>query len=344
METADQPGRMSGETSFTNSSTPTDTNLATDNQTTSSSTNSLPPFVIRTTTFLPQLPGGLNNGSEGNLDNNGFLDKLPVDQYYANHIIELSVDCLQCICEASSDTFNCTEAANPSTPSSFYSSAYKISADTPPPPPPPQPILFFKLHRQRSVAQMNRTTSNRPRFRDRSHEPLYFRYTNNGAFDTSEEARIEYKALVHPTKPIKSPVTLVSRAIDPNLSEEGKTLVRRSLAPTVNSQDLLEICPNEKQGCGPFGLTKRYWIDAGAPMYRGAANDFDRCAYSAECAAGSVAKYISRNSADCTKDGRLSCADFGLIHKFKDKCSDLEVLNSDYYRKYDKCLNRLGLH
>lgn len=213
-----------------------------------------------------------------------------------------------------------------------------MSADTPPPPPPPQPI-FFKLHRQRSVAQLNRTTS--PRFRDRSSETLYFRYTNNGAFDTSDEARIEYKALIHPSKPDKKDVVMAIRTIDPE--KDARSFVGRSLPPT-NSQDLLEICPNEKLGCGPFGLTKRYWIDAGAPMYRGAANDFDRCAYSAECAAGSVAKYISRNSADCTKDGRLSCADFGLIHKFKDKCADLSVLNSDYYRKFEKCLLKLGLH
>jgi hypothetical protein len=211
-----------------------------------------------------------------------------------------------------------------------------MSADTPPPPPPPQPV-FFKLQRQRN-SPIHHVQISSKKLQDKTSEPHYFQYMNNGQFEMTDDARIEYKALGdNRIASVNRPRVSISSRIRRSLVESPSSL-------TDDVHEALEICPNEKSGCGPFGLTKRYWIDAGAPMYRGAANDFDRCAYSAECAAGSVAKYISRNSADCTKDGRLSCADFGLIHKFKDKCADLSVLNSDYYRRFDKCLTKLALH
>lgn len=102
------PGRLSLDTetsaaiSSSTNSVSTEINLTNDNGTTS---GSLPPFVIRPTTSssVSQSQESLspNNATDAGNENNSFLDKFPVDQYYANHVIELSVDCLQCICEAS---------------------------------------------------------------------------------------------------------------------------------------------------------------------------------------------------------------------------------------------------
>lgn len=75
------------------------------------SSTSLPPFVIRPTTtgnFGLNTSYSLDVPSEGS-----FFDKLPVDQYYANHIIELSVECLQCICEVIHHSYSFTITFQP---------------------------------------------------------------------------------------------------------------------------------------------------------------------------------------------------------------------------------------
>lgn len=68
--------------------------------------------------------------------------------------------------------------------------------------------------------------------------------------------------------------------------------------------------------------------------------DQERCAESIECSIQTVEKFVTKFSQDCTRDGRLTCADHGLIHRFKEKCTDLNSLNTDYYRKLERCLEQ----
>ena len=172
------------------------------------------------------------------------------NQYYSINFVDLSTDCLQCICEASSDHYNCTQILT-----SHYSSAYYSAAVQPQPP----RIVYLK--------------------------------TNN----------------------------------------------------RMPKDDQLD---EEKSDYNPFSITKLHFLESmiNTFWYKGAAGDWERCAESIECSIEAVSKYVTRFSMDCTKDGRLSCADFGLIHRFKDKCADLNVLNTDYYRKFEKCLIKFGLH
>lgn len=67
-----------------------------------------------------------------------------LNQYYSGQVVDLSNDCLQCICEASSEGYNCSQILN--APSNFYFSAYKIA-------PPPQ-IVYLKTNNR-----MPKTTS-----------------------------------------------------------------------------------------------------------------------------------------------------------------------------------------
>lgn len=67
-----------------------------------------------------------------------------LNQYYSSHVVDLSQDCLHCICEASSEGYNCSQILN--APSNFYFSAYKMA-------PPPQ-IVYLKTNNR-----MPKTTS-----------------------------------------------------------------------------------------------------------------------------------------------------------------------------------------
>lgn len=230
-------------------------------------------------------------------------------QYYSNHVVDLSSDCLQCICEASSDNYNCSQILNPS--SSFYFPAYKMSSFdgvySSFSPPPPQ-IVYLKSNTRMPKEKIQKSLN---------------LFTNGKNFNL-----------------VKLFKSKASKSNDKDADD--KEFFAGDLKGDLKGD---RNCDSNK-GCGPFMISKLHFLEAmiNTFWYRGAALDWQRCGESIECSIETVSKFVTKFSMDCTKDGRLSCADFGLIHKFRNECADLNVLNTEYYRKFEKCLLKLSLH
>lgn len=140
-----------------------------------------------------------------------------LNQYYSSHVVDLSTDCLQCICEASSN-YNCSQVLNP--PSNFYFSSYKIA-------PPPQIVYLKTNNRMPKITSLNTLSQ--------------------------------------------------MNSLKRNLIK----LIRNSDLE-ANLDDKFKLCDNDKQGCGPFSITKLHFLESmtNTFWYRGAAGDWERCAES----------------------------------------------------------------
>ncbi|RWS30551.1 Destabilase-like protein [Leptotrombidium deliense] len=91
--------------------------------------------------------------------------------------------------------------------------------------------------------------------------------------------------------------------------------------------------------CGPFRITHNYWSKAGAPGSDPTNPfDFENCANNIHCAIQTVKSYLQKRTVDCNRDGRITCDDFALIHKFgANRCAQDSLLNTTFWRKYKTC-------
>ncbi|KAK7868956.1 hypothetical protein R5R35_002589 [Gryllus longicercus] len=70
--------------------------------------------------------------------------------------------------------------------------------------------------------------------------------------------------------------------------------------------------------CGPFGVSRIYWHEAGRPVLPH--DDPDRkeayadCAQVYKCASLIVTQYMNKLAKDCNGDGRVNCDDFAMSH------------------------------
>ncbi|RWS12528.1 Destabilase-like protein [Dinothrombium tinctorium] len=97
-------------------------------------------------------------------------------------------------------------------------------------------------------------------------------------------------------------------------------------------------CENDQSACGVYQIDKVYWAASGRYGYRGAANDFERCAKNKQCAGEIVRRYLSKHAFDCNRDGHLNCVDFVLIHKKGPKyCADKDIFENDYWYRFESC-------
>ncbi|KYN27916.1 Lysozyme [Trachymyrmex cornetzi] len=99
--------------------------------------------------------------------------------------------------------------------------------------------------------------------------------------------------------------------------------------------------------CGPFYITKQYWIDAGRPYVNGGQSDNDNedtfrsCAKDAYCAARTVENYMAIFSRDCTGNGIINCDDYVRIHRLgASGCTN--TLHSVYENTYKLCIQTVG--
>ncbi|KAK9701282.1 Destabilase [Popillia japonica] len=80
-------------------------------------------------------------------------------------------------------------------------------------------------------------------------------------------------------------------------------------------------CPAEPLGCasgycGPFQISKQYWLDAvkGTPLDTNDDATYETCVNTYDCASKVVKYYIARFAKDCNSDGVTTCEDFLMIN------------------------------
>ncbi|XP_011696023.1 PREDICTED: lysozyme-like [Wasmannia auropunctata] len=96
--------------------------------------------------------------------------------------------------------------------------------------------------------------------------------------------------------------------------------------------------------CGPFLITKQYWIDAGKiDLIRGEPSDNDdddsyrSCVNDVFCAGLTVQAYMSKFRRDCTGNGIIDCNDYVRLHRFgASGCT--KSLHKIYERMYKTCI------
>ncbi|XP_067011534.2 uncharacterized protein [Anabrus simplex] len=92
--------------------------------------------------------------------------------------------------------------------------------------------------------------------------------------------------------------------------------------------------------CGPFTLSRLYWLDAGQPVLPednpAREQSFENCAQDYDCAKRVVRAYMSKFKQDCNEDGSVNCDDFAMIHYNGGyKCGT--NLTNEFGRKYFNC-------
>ncbi|XP_021948031.1 lysozyme [Folsomia candida] len=106
--------------------------------------------------------------------------------------------------------------------------------------------------------------------------------------------------------------------------------------------NLTTRCISSDKYCGPFLISKPYWLDAGQltikfdePSRDGA---FFACATDPICAAQTVRTYMLRYQTDCNNDGIIDCDDMGRTHLMgADDCSNQRVTSTPFFKRFRKC-------
>ncbi|KAI4469595.1 destabilase-related [Holotrichia oblita] len=65
--------------------------------------------------------------------------------------------------------------------------------------------------------------------------------------------------------------------------------------------------------CGPYKISKSYYIDATKDTPLEGKQDFETCTNNLKCAKELVTNYMARYGQDCNDDGVTDCLDFGMI-------------------------------
>merc|ERR1712072_837501 len=71
--------------------------------------------------------------------------------------------------------------------------------------------------------------------------------------------------------------------------------------------------------CGPFLLSKPFWVDGGSCVLEGDSptdqGAWRRCALDIICSANTIRSYINRFGKDCNGDALVTCEDYTMTHK-----------------------------
>ncbi|XP_075211031.1 invertebrate-type lysozyme 3-like [Lycorma delicatula] len=114
------------------------------------------------------------------------------------------------------------------------------------------------------------------------------------------------------------------------------------ICEAVSYCNVTNIC-DEDGSCGPFRITKPFWIDAGKPILRlddaERPEAFTRCAFDLTCAGKAVFEYMKKYKLDCNGDGEINCVDYARIHRYGS--GDFCKKELDIFVKEDlfSCLN-----
>ncbi|XP_055599146.1 lysozyme 2-like [Uranotaenia lowii] len=95
--------------------------------------------------------------------------------------------------------------------------------------------------------------------------------------------------------------------------------------------------------CGPFSISRAYWIDSGKVVKE--RDDADRwgayedCANEYECATAIITQYMEKYGKDCNNDGLVDCVDYAMLH-INGGPTCHTPLNADFRRKFGRCLQQ----
>jgi len=95
--------------------------------------------------------------------------------------------------------------------------------------------------------------------------------------------------------------------------------------------------------CGPFYISKGFWVDGGRCVIKGDnPNDgqsWKRCAKDLVCAANTIRSYINRFGKDCNGDSLVTCDDYTMIHKNGGWNCGNNLQGTDFWNIYLQCKN-----
>merc|ERR1711983_474718 len=105
--------------------------------------------------------------------------------------------------------------------------------------------------------------------------------------------------------------------------------------------DKTAACINGGSLCGPFLISRGFWVDAGQCVLD---NDnpsdpqaWRRCALDLVCAANTIRSYINRFGKDCNGDQLVTCEDYVMIHKNGGWNCGKSLQGSKFFNIFQEC-------
>uniref|UniRef100_T1JAY4 lysozyme n=1 Tax=Strigamia maritima TaxID=126957 RepID=T1JAY4_STRMM len=105
-----------------------------------------------------------------------------------------------------------------------------------------------------------------------------------------------------------------------------------------------EVSGCEGGFCGPYKISREYWIDAGRPGFyvAGDPRAFTACGVNKTCAERTIQNYMNLFRRDCNTDGRIDCWDFARIHLAGPaNCHANWVERTPFWEKFVECQEEL---
>ncbi|XP_052872413.1 lysozyme-like [Anopheles cruzii] len=97
--------------------------------------------------------------------------------------------------------------------------------------------------------------------------------------------------------------------------------------------------------CGPFAISRAYWIDAGKvvlPSDKATRwGAFEDCANDYNCATNIINHYMEKYATDCNLDGLVDCTDYTMLHVNGGPICN-QPLSGAFARTFSKCLENSG--
>ncbi|XP_059085568.1 lysozyme 2-like isoform X2 [Tigriopus californicus] len=101
-------------------------------------------------------------------------------------------------------------------------------------------------------------------------------------------------------------------------------------------------CINNNDLCGPFLISKAFWIDAGqctlTPNEDPNGKDaYVRCASDIGCSSDILRSYFTRFLKDCNGDRLVTCEDYVMLHKNGGWNCGTDLAGTDFWDLYLEC-------
>merc|ERR1712062_811570 len=105
--------------------------------------------------------------------------------------------------------------------------------------------------------------------------------------------------------------------------------------------DVFTGCVANGALCGPFLISKGFWIDSGRCVLEGDDPNSDqsllRCTNDLKCSSRIVRSHSNAFAQDCNGDGLVTCDDYAMMHRNGGyECSN-PLAGTDYWQIYEEC-------
>ncbi|XP_068201135.1 lysozyme 2-like [Palaemon carinicauda] len=124
------------------------------------------------------------------------------------------------------------------------------------------------------------------------------------------------------------------------------------LCEAATGCNLTAGCQSTYEGayfCGPFHISRAYWLDAGSPTLNyvddPSTEDFKECTQDYYCSTITVENYVSKTviskGIDCDGDNLINCVDYAIVHKRGGyNCNQTDDRPTRFYKRFYDCWNR----